>query len=236
MKNARQGPPQRSHAGWRQAMEIVGRMLRADRGSVAIEFVIIVPLMLLVLLGFTELYMYMRAVSIVEHTAFTLADSIGQMPEVIKDASTSNANNLGSLWNAATLLAAPNDLQSQGGVIITSICDQTTTPCGTAPPLTQSQIAGTPKVCWHASAPWTQSGMTSQETTGNILPATWPFRNGDSAIVVEVFYRYNPFTMTSTLWVDAPGTQTIYERIYVLPRFGHALLLLTPPQNEPGCS
>ena len=63
-------------------------LLRSDRGSVAIEFVIIVPLMLLVLLGFTEMYMYMRAVSIVEHTAFTLADSIGQMQSVIDDTST----------------------------------------------------------------------------------------------------------------------------------------------------
>jgi len=200
-------------------------LLRSDRGAVAMEFVIVVPMMLLLLLGFTEMYLYMRAVSLVEHTAFTLADSIGQMPQVINDSSTTNSNNLGSIWSAATLLAAPNTLQGQGGVILTSICDSTTKPCGTSAPLTQSMASGTPSIYWQAKAPWTQSGMTSKITSTNILPPTWPFRNGDSAIVVEIFYSYNPFSMTSTFWANAPGTQTIYERVYVRQRYGQALSL-----------
>ena len=68
-----------------------------------IEFVVIVPLMLLTMLGFSEVYMYMRAVSLVEHTAFTLADSLGQMSAVINDPTTSSSNSLGSIWNAADL-------------------------------------------------------------------------------------------------------------------------------------
>lgn len=194
-------------------------------GSVSIEFVLIVPLMLLTLLGFFELYTYMRAVSLVEHTAFTLADSIGQMSQVINDPTTANANNLGSIWNAATLIAQPNALQANGGVIITSVCDKTTTPCGTTAPATQSMAAGTPMIWWTAAAPWTQSGMTSLETSSTILPATWPFRNGDSAIVVEVFYRFTPFAMTSAFWSGAPGSTLLYRRVYVRQRYGQALPL-----------
>jgi Flp pilus assembly protein TadG len=200
-------------------------LLSSDRGAVMFEFVIVVPMMLFILLGFTEMYLYMRAVSLVEHTAFTLADSIGQMPQVINDTSTSNANNLGSIWSAATLLAAPNALQAQGGVIVTSICDLTTTPCGVTQPLTQSMLPGVPKIYWQAQAPWTQSGMTSKITSTNILPSSWPFRNGDSAIVVEVFMKYTPFSMTLNFWASAPGTQTIYERVYVRQRYGQALTL-----------
>ena len=205
---------------------MLNAILRSDRGVAAIELAIIVPLMLLLMLGFTEIYMYTRAVSAVEHAAFTLADSVSQMPEIINDNSTSNANNLGALWNAAALLAAPNDLTGQGGVIITSICDRTTSPCSPSqpPPMTQSLIAGTPGIYWQARAPWTQSGMTSLETAASLLPSSWPFRNGDAAIVVEVFYRYNPFTMTSALWANAPGTQTVYERVYIRTRL--------PPQSQ----
>jgi Flp pilus assembly protein TadG len=202
------------------------RLFRSSRGSVSVEIVIIVPLMMLVLLGFSEMYMYMRTVSIIEHTAFTLADSIGQMPQVINDNSTSNADNLGSIWSAATLLAAPNNLQSAGGVIVTSICDRTTTPCGATAPTPQSMAAGTPEIYWQAKAPWTASGMTSRVTSSSVLPTTWPFRNGDSAIVVEIFLSFNPFTMTRAFWPDAPGTQTIYQRIYVRPRFTQALALV----------
>jgi hypothetical protein len=191
-----------------------------------VEIVIIVPLMMLVLLGFSEMYMYMRTVSNIEHTAFTLADSIGQMPQVVNDDSTSNADNLGSIWKAATLLAAPDNLAAGGGVIVTSVCDGTTTPCGSAAPTPQSMAAGVPQIYWQQKAPWTASGMSSRVTSGSVLPSTWPFRNGDSAIVVEVFLTFNPFTMTQAFWADAPGTQTIYERVYVRPRFTQTLALV----------
>lgn len=201
-----------------------GRLLvRSERGAVAMEFVLVMPLMLLLMLGFTEMYLYMRTVSIVEHTAFTLADSIGQMPEVIDSNATTSTYDLGTLWSAATVLAAPVSLQAQGGVIISSVCDQLTTPCGKAPPVALSMANGTPAIYWQRSAPWTQSGMVSQEKPGSILPPTFPFRNGDSVIVVEVFYTFTPFSLTSAFWANAPGTQTIYERVYVRPRSGLAL-------------
>jgi hypothetical protein len=181
--------------------------------------------MMLVMLGFTEFYMYMRTISLVEHTAFVVADSIGQMTRVVNNNSTSSNNNLGTLWNAATLVAAPAALNSQGGVVITSMCDATTTPCGTVAPAAQSLVAGKPKIYWQAAAPWNQTSMVSRVTPASLLPATWPFRNGDAAIVVEVFYSYNPFPMVSGLWAQAPGTQIIYERVYVRPRSGQPLAL-----------
>lgn len=199
---------------------------RRSRGAVALEVVIIVPLMLLVLLGFSELYLYMRATSLVEHTAFMLADSIGQMEQLTDDQSTTDADNLGALWAAAAALMQPEPLQQNGGVIITSVCDQTSncnlpTNCvpTTSPPRpTSPPQPGTPEVCWQRQAPWTQGTMTSQVASGSPLPSTWPFSKTDSAFVVEVFYRYNPFPMTSAFWPDAPGTVTIYRRVYARPR------------------
>ncbi|HEY2022322.1 TadE/TadG family type IV pilus assembly protein [Paraburkholderia sp.] len=207
-------------------------LLRSDRGSVSIEFVVIVPLMLLTMLGFSEVYLYMRAVSLVEHTAFTLADSLGQMTSVVNDSGTSSSNTLGSIWNAAAMIAAPNSLSANGGVYVSSICDKNITNCSASDPsqpvyaASPTMAAGTPLLYWQRSAPWTASGMASKEATGNLLPTTWPFRNGDSALVIEVFYTYTPFSMTMPFWTNAPGKQTIYERVYVRPRSGSALRLV----------
>lgn len=205
---------------------LISHPMRSDRGSVSVELAIVTPLILLIMLGFSEMYLYMRAVSSVEHTAFTLADSISQMSQVINDQTTSNPTNLGAIWSAAALVAAPSTLRSGGGVVVTSICDATTTPCGTAAAQWQSLTAmGTPQLYWQAQAPWTGKGMVTQETAKSLLPSTWPFRSGDSAIVVEVFYSYDPFSLTRGLWAAAPGTQTIYRRVYVRQRNGNALPL-----------
>jgi Flp pilus assembly protein TadG len=202
------------------------RLLRSQRGAVTIELVIIVPLMVLLLLGFSEMYLYMRAVSTVEHTAFMLTDSIGQMTEIIDDDSTSNSNNLGSLWNAATFLAAPTPLQASGGVIVTSVCDGPPN-CVVSPISAPSMAPGAPGILWQQQAPWTASGMTSRVTTNSILPSTYPFRTGDSVVVVEIFCNFNPFSLLAGLWPGAPGTQTIYRRVYGRPRAGTPLPLVS---------
>jgi Flp pilus assembly protein TadG len=216
----------------RRARSLAMRVLRSERGSVTIEFVIIVPLILLVLLGFTELYLYMRAVSLVEHTAFTLADSIGQMSNVIDDnTGTSSANSLGSVWAAAIQLATPNTLAANGGVVITSICDKTVN-CACQSVLNPTQATGTATILWTAKPKWQPKGFTSTLTSAKPVPSNWPFRYGDSAIAVEIFYNYTPFSLTSPLWHGAPVSTTIYERVYVRPRNGQVLPLTNPTGSQ----
>ncbi|KMY85961.1 hypothetical protein BUMB_01754 [Candidatus Paraburkholderia calva] len=204
---------------------LLTRLLHSNRGSATSKFVILVPLMILILTGFAEIYCYLCAVSIVEYTAFMLADSLGQLPQIVNDNSTSNANNLGALWSAATLLAMPNDLTSGGAVIITSICDGSPTSCVT-PPQTPSLNPGIAVIHWQKGAPWNAGDLDTRITSSNVVPSGWPFRVGDSAVVVEVIYKFNPFAMTAAFWPDALGTQTIYERVYVRPRTGYPLDLV----------
>src|SRR5476649_1207885 len=90
----------------RPLYRLLRRLLRSDRGSVIVELVIVVPIMVLLLVGFSEIYMYMRAVSSLEHTAFMLADSLGQTSQLINTNATTDSNDLGSIWNAAVLLSA----------------------------------------------------------------------------------------------------------------------------------
>ncbi|WP_250453716.1 TadE/TadG family type IV pilus assembly protein [Caballeronia sp. ATUFL_M2_KS44] len=208
----------RRFAQWFGAMRAMRAMLRSDRGSVSIEFVVVVPLMLLVLLGFTEMYMYMRAVSAVDRTAFTVANMLGQMTSVIvDDTDSTDANSTASIWRAAALIAAPYQLNGNGMVYVTSVCDSL--PCAYMDK-SNPMKAGAPTISWSASpSGWTKNtGMASQVSKTNLLPVKWPFRTGDSAVIVEVFLSYNPFTMTSNFMSGLPGQQIIYRRVYVRTR------------------
>ena len=223
--NSRQDPLSCSlrQRRWRKVLTRCRKLARADGGVAAMEFVILAPVFLLLILGFTELYMYMRAVSAMEHTAFVVADTLGQATSVTDTTSTSATYNLGTMWLAATNVASPLNLQSNGAVVITSICDSSTTcQSGQGAGVTTK---GTPSLMWQRAAPWNQSSMTTKETSASLLPSKWPFYTGDAAVVVEVFYKYSPFMMTSFFWQGAPGAQTLYERVYVRTRSGNPLVL-----------
>ncbi|WP_050454300.1 TadE family protein [Candidatus Burkholderia verschuerenii] len=193
------------------------RSRRKSGGFVSLEVVIITPLLALILLGFAELYMYMRAVSTVEHMAFVLADSLGQRNQVYDTNATTDPDDLGSIWNAAWLLSSPLALQTNGGVIISSICD-TNSSC-TPPSFTTATASGTPYLVWTRKS---STNISTTLTAKALLPSTWPFRAGDSAIVVEVFYSYKPL-----IWAMAPMTTMIYKRVVVYPRTGKSLPLKT---------
>ncbi|GAB7537093.1 hypothetical protein [Burkholderia sp. 3C] len=220
---------------------------RASRGFVSIEVAILTPLILFIMLGFTELYLYMRAVSLVEHTAYVLAGSLGQRNQVYYSQTTSDPDNLGSIWNAASLLATPlnfgvasTNRGGPGGVIVSVICDKSVS-CA-APGATPSMAAGTPMltatnvptktntsvVTWQQAAGYNDGTMQTHlnpASASTLLPTNWPYRAGDSAIVVEVFYKYTPFLMTAFFWKSAPGQITIYKSVTVYPRTGKPLPL-----------
>ncbi|WP_223958207.1 TadE/TadG family type IV pilus assembly protein [Paraburkholderia sabiae] len=196
----------------------MGRMIASDDGVVAVETAVLLPVFLLITIGFSEMYMYIRAVSIVERTAFTVADTLGQKSNVIDTNSASSADNLGAYWNAASLIAKPLAIGDFGEVVITSICDKTSNcpnPTGTA------GSTGTPSAMWQRYSPvnGTNPSALSSRLPASLVPANWPFRKGDSALAVEVFYSFNPFSMSSAIWAGAPGAVTIYEVVYVRPRW-----------------
>ncbi|HZZ10870.1 MAG TPA: TadE/TadG family type IV pilus assembly protein [Paraburkholderia sp.] len=215
---------QRTHHA-RHARARWSAALRADDGVVAIELAVLLPLILLMLLGFTEIYLYLRAVSIVERTAFTLVDTIGQKSSVNDTNTATSADNLGAYWNATNLIATPLDMPEMGEVILTSICDNTSN-CGAAP--TSTTQAPAPAILWQRLSPANGAKSPSQKSRlgTSLVPATWPFRSGDSAFAVEVFYSFNPFTMTSAVWANAPGTIVVYEVAFARPRWNVPVALV----------
>ncbi|MFM0557324.1 pilus assembly protein [Paraburkholderia sediminicola] len=194
------------------------RLLSSDCGVVSIELVLIIPMLALLLVAFDETYMFIRTRYAIEHTAYALANSVGQYSTVVDSSSTTSSNTLGSIWKVATAVAAPVKLQSSGAVIITSICDATSVPCGAAPAESAPTGVGKPRIWWQRSAPWSAAGLTSQVSSSAPLPSAFPFANGDAAFVVEVYYTFDPFAMLRGFWPGAPGAQQLYERFYARPR------------------
>ncbi|MFM0253501.1 hypothetical protein [Paraburkholderia sediminicola] len=179
------------------------------RGIAAIEIAVLLPIILIMLLGFVELYGYFRASALVTRTAFTLADSLGQQTQLIDNTDASNAANLGAYWNAAIAMANPIALSSSGAVIVTVIDDAGN---------------GKPHLSWQRKSPWSP-GATSLLGAG-LLPAGYPFKSSDCVVAVEVFYTYKPFALTGTLWRTAPGNLTLYEPAFYRVRFGKELVLV----------
>lgn len=198
----------------------VKRFFRSDHGVAGIETAVIVPLALLMMLGFTELYMYLRTVSAAERVAFTLADTIGQKASLADVNTTASANNIGTYWYAASAIARPLDFASRGEVIISSVCDSVSDNCHSPDAIGKVGATGSPALLWQRRSPNAGANSPNQNSrlTPGLAPSTWPFFSGDSMIAVEVFYQFNPYLMTSAFWADAPGTVVVYQVVYTRPR------------------
>jgi Flp pilus assembly protein TadG len=200
---------------------------RSDAGVAGIEIAILMPVILLIFLGFTEVYLYLRTVAAAERVAFTLADTLGQKATVKDIATDASADNIGAYWQAASIVGEPLDMRNLGEVIVTSVCDSDSDNCTTPSAIGTAGRPGAPKLLWQRRSPVTGAQSPNQNSllaTG-LAPTGWPFYSGDAMLTVEVFYRFNPFTMTSAVWAGAPGTQIIYEVAYARPRWNKPIQL-----------
>lgn len=205
----------------------VRRAWRSDHGVAGIEMAIILPLAMLVMLGFTELYMYLRTVSAAERVAFTLADTIGQKSSINDVNSTSSADNIGTYWYAANVISRPLDFANRGEVIVSMVCDTASNNCANPDAKGSIGSAGAAALMWQRRTAVAGGNSPNQDSRlqSGLLPTNWPYFSGDSMIAVEVFYRFNPYLMTGAFWSNAPGTIIVYQVVYARPRNGPVTLV-----------
>lgn len=186
--------------------------LLADRtGSVALEMAMVTPLIMLLLLGFYEAYMYIRTVGLVERAAVTAANTMSRQRSSLVDCSTSNdALNLGTYVEGAIKVADPVNLSNGGQVILSAVDWPTGTPA--------------PRVAWQRSSPIPKTAnvsvlgrdkQTAKLPTGLAAVIT---QGNDTVLVAEVFYRFKPFAMTASFWPGAPGEINISRVAYFRAR------------------
>lgn len=197
------------------------RILRDRRGVAALEFALLLPLLLLILVGFTESYLYVRSVAALERTAFTLADLIARRDLVCDASSTSDPNSLNTyLSGAVPRISQPLDLADHGEVIISGV---------------SMSAAGSTVVNWQKTSVYTLSSVSSgvgvpgglATLAGGIVPDS----GGDTVITAEVYYDYDWFPLLRNLWPEAPARSVLARRAYFRARLGALTTLYTSATN-----
>jgi Flp pilus assembly pilin Flp len=176
-----------------------------QRGVAALEFALITPLFLLLLLAMIEVYAYFRTVSIIDRVDYSIGNLVAQKSLLIDDATGTDSNDIGVFWEVTPMLASPLDIKSNGTVIISEIKD-----AGTAKPA----------ISWQRTSTWGM-GDKSQISAAQPLPSSLSFNASDSVIVVEVFYHFSPFNAVLTFWSSAPKSIIMYRRMYFRTRFSN---------------
>ena len=164
-------------------------------GNVAVEFALTLPVLMLLMLGSAEMARFVILHQKVDRVAVTTSDLVARA-ETIKE------SELTDIFAAAELVAQPFDLPNLGVVIVSAV--------------TNDDGSG-PTIAWQRSGAGTASHASQIGTEGGAanLSADFEVREGETAIIAEVFYDFEPFL--SELIVEP---QTLYRRAHHRPRLG----------------
>lgn len=181
------------------------------QGTVSVEVALLFPVAILVLVGFAEMYFYVRTVAIVERVAATVADTVSKRASLSDCQDQTSSSYLGAhMWVAETT-AQPLDLAANGQVIVSAVAD----------------VNGTSRIVWQRRSAFTQnqvstvgseggtptlpSGLTVKATAGSSI---------DVLVVAEVFYSFKPFAGTRSFLPDLPTQVSVSRRAFARARAG----------------
>lgn len=187
---------------------------RSERGVAGVEAALLIPVLVFVIVGFIELYQYYRAAALLDRSAFTLASGISMQRDLHDRNDCAKANNICTYGAMAHNLMAPLDYARFGQLRFSVFA--ATEPSGGRNP---------PPITWKTDPEWSRNykGANTGSITAAVSPLETrqfpPANTGDTIIVVEVFYDYEPFAMTSAFWEALGGERRMYSRAFYRPRF-----------------
>ena len=173
---------------------------RCERGTLMVEFAMIVPVLTLLLVGGIEIGRFVLVEQKMSRAAVTLADLVAQSPALA-------AGDFDNLFQAAGDVTGPFEFETRGRVIVSSVSAS-----GGAPATVDWQQAG-----GGALIASSQIGLPGNPA---ILPSEMIVRNGENLIVAEVFFDYDAF------FADPYITdQILYRRAFFRPRLSDLSVL-----------
>ncbi|NYT61731.1 pilus assembly protein [Alcaligenaceae bacterium] len=184
---------------------------RCQRGVAGVEAAILLPVMIFLIFGCMEMYQYYRAAALMDRVAFTVANSVSMQQELADKGQCTKTDDICVYGLIAKDLFQPLDYANRGGLVISAYA--------------ATEPAGKDPVSWKNQSEWSKPyhgveagdlDRTSRLTDKKIFP---PAVVGDTVIVVEVFYDYEPFVISSRFWEALAGTSHMYSRFFFRPRF-----------------
>lgn len=184
----------RIHSGLAVAQRL-WRSFRSDRANVAVEFALALPVLLLMLLASAELGRFVLLHQKIDRVAVTISDLVAR-------AETISESDLDDIFNAAGQVAEPFDLTGRGRVVVSSVINDD---------------GNGATVAWQRAngGSFAASSEIGVEGGAATLPNEFDVLEGETAIISEVFFDFEPFL--SSLIVAA---QVLYRRAHHRPRLG----------------
>ena len=174
------------------------------RGVAAVEFALLMPVLILLLVGMVDITRYVSTVLKLERVSSGTAD-VGAQYDKLRDSMTVvNGNEIGMLFLAAEQIGKPLDLLRDGAVVITCIGDQ----------------GSGPAVMWQRRSGRIDAVSRISSGSGLSLPSGFSVRYGDSVLIVEVFYTVHPY-LFSVGWLSPADRSVDIRSVAVYrPRWG----------------
>lgn len=169
---------------------------RDCRGAIAVEFAIVAPVLVALMIGTFEVTRYVLLHQKLDRMAVAASDLVAQ-------GETITVAQLADIFAATELIAEPFAIGADGVVIVSSAYR----PTGSS----------TTSVAWQRSGTGSLGATSSLGTEG--APATMPsgflLKEGESVIVAEVYYQFRPMFAPNLV----PASQ-LYHRAVFRPRRG----------------
>lgn len=179
------------------------RFASGEQGVTAIEFALVLPVVLLILLGCFEVPRYVLVVQKISRVASGVADLVAQADEPLQK------NQLTDIFAAGKIMMQPYDVVANGKIYVSSINN----PNGAGLVLSWQRNNG-------------GTGPNSNITSPASIPVAIRPGSNEEVLATEVFFSYQP--VFSTLIYTG---STLYRVSYTRPR--NKNLMTPPPLTCP---
>lgn len=216
MRNEHRPMPRHKH--------LLSRFRRDRRGVAALEFALILPILVLLALGCFEVPRYVLLWQRLERTASGVSDLVAQADEPLTQ------DQMTDIFSSAKLLMAPYDIIKNGSIVVTSV-NNPSTPIGATTNVTWRSACGTPNGA--ATPPVSLSGKMGSVggTPTSFFPAALlPLAKDNEVLVTEVYFTFTPVFKNFIY-----SGSTLYASAFTRPR-NHNLVtgpgtVRCPPQG-----
>jgi hypothetical protein len=178
-----------------RALRAAAALGRSIGGATALEFALASPILIMLMLASVELGRFVILNQKLDRVAVSMADLVAR-------AETISESELDDIFIAAAQVAQPFPIADLGRAIVSSVVN----PDGDGA-----------EIAWQRTGIGTLSEPSKLGSEGGsaTLPSDFDVREGETAIVSEIFFEFEPFL--SELIVPP---QTVYKRAYHRPRLG----------------
>ncbi|GAB4121972.1 MAG: hypothetical protein Kow00104_05690 [Rhodothalassiaceae bacterium] len=201
----------RTLAKFRNILSRAG-LARNRRGSVLVETAIVLPLLIVLLAGATELGFFMIGNQKINSIASGLANMVASAEEGLSE------SEINDIFAATKFMSGPFDVEARGRVIISAV---------------RGGANGSNSIVWQrCTGNLTFASRVGNEGDSNVtLSAGIVLEEADVVIITEAAYDYRP-----RIFIGNFAQQTIYSLAMFRPRLGFLSSILDDGATPSSCA